>query len=62
MLKIAYHALLFAIGIVAIVFIGALLAAFHQPHPERVVAYLGMLWIAFSVLWLLGKLRRRIAR
>ncbi|WP_175770558.1 hypothetical protein [Burkholderia anthina] len=58
MLKIVYHALVFSIGIAAIMLIGAILAGLQQPHPERVVAYLGAVWIAFSLLWLLGKLRR----
>ncbi len=62
MLKIVYHALVFAIGIAAIVLLGVVLASLNQPHPERVVAYLGTIWIAFSVLWLLGKLRRRVVR
>ncbi|MCA8326117.1 hypothetical protein [Burkholderia cepacia] len=62
MLKIAYHALVFAIGIAAIVLLGVALVALQQPHPERVVAYLGAIWIVFNVLRLLGMLRRRAAR
>lgn len=62
MLKIVYHALVFAIGFVAIVFLGIVLTSLHEPHPERVVAYVGLIWITFCVLWLLGKLRRRVAR
>lgn len=62
MLKVAYHLLVFAIGIAAIVLLGVVLTGLGARHPEVVVAYAGLIWIAFCVAWLLGKLRRRVLR
>ncbi|KUY74574.1 hypothetical protein WI25_01490 [Burkholderia cepacia] len=62
MLKIAYHLLVFAIGVASIVLLGVVLTGLQEPHPERVVAYVGLIWLTFCVAWLLGKLRRRVAR
>ncbi|MGN8190290.1 hypothetical protein ACTJLD_30335 [Burkholderia sp. 22088] len=62
MLNVVYHALIFAIGVFAIVLLGTFLVSIGVPHTDRIVFYIGTFWICWCFAMAVLKLRRRINR